>query len=122
MSIAKLLRTALFTEHIQWLLLSKLLKMSYQMAVACTLSFLNVGGDKPFLPRPSILFPVIKILQVNSLSENSSSNKPIVSQDTCPGTANFHPIFHIQRYSSTTNSHNECFEIDKKLNPFSVAT
>ena len=122
MSIAKFLKTALFTERIQWLLLSKLLKMSYYMTVACTLSLLIVEGGKLFLSKLSILFPVIKILQVSSFSENSSYNKPIISKDTCPGTAIFHSIFHIQRYSSKANSRNEYFEIDKKLNPFSVAT
>ena len=92
------------------------------MTVACTLGLLIAEGGKFFLQKLSISFPVIKILQVNSLSENSSSNKPIISKDTCPGTANFHSIFHIQRYSSKRNSNNEYFEIDKKLNPFSVAT
>ena len=93
------------------------------MTVACTLSLLIVRGSKLFfLPRLSILFPVIKILQVNGLSENSSSNKPTITKDTCPGTASFHSIFHKQRYSPKTNSHNEYFEVDKKLNPFSVAT
>ena len=51
MSIAKFLKTALFTERIQWLLLSKLLKMSYYMTVACTLSLLIVEGGKIFFAK-----------------------------------------------------------------------
>ena len=93
------------------------------MTVACTLSLLVVQGGKLFfLPKLSISFPVIKILQLNSLSENSSSNKPIITKDTCPGAASFDSIFHKRRYSPKTNSHNEYFEVDKKLHPFSVAT